>query len=113
MKEEVRRWLKTEDMLMQQLKRFKHDLGKKINVEKMILFGSRAKGNANRTSDVDILLISKDFTGKKYFRRSPELYMLWDYDCDVDILCLTKEELKKKQGQISIISQAVKEGILI
>ncbi len=39
--------------------------------------------------------------------------MLWDYDFDIDILCLTPEELKEKQQQIGIIREAMKEGIEI
>ncbi|MEA3378878.1 MAG: hypothetical protein U9Q69_04530 [Nanoarchaeota archaeon] len=57
--------------------------------------------------------LKKDFKGKKYFKRSPELYLLWDYNYDVDILCLTPQEFKKKQKEIGIIQEAKKQGIRI
>lgn len=95
------------------LKKFKADLNKKIKVEQLILFGSQATGNAKKTSDVDLLLISKDFKGKKYFKRSPDLYLMWDYNYNVDILCLTPQELRKKQKEIGIINEAIKQGIII
>tara|TARA_Y100000031_G_scaffold138380_1_gene164235 strand:+ start:260 stop:580 length:321 start_codon:yes stop_codon:yes gene_type:complete len=104
---------KKKDKLKYILKEFKREVNKKIKIEKLIFFGSRATKKSKKESDIDILLISKSFKGKKYFKRSPEFYLMWDYPYDVDILCLTPEELAKKQKQAGIIQQAVKEGILI
>jgi predicted nucleotidyltransferase len=104
---------KEEDKIMRLLKKFKNDISKKIKLEQFILFGSRASGEPKEYSDIDLLLISKDFQGQKYHKRSPRLYLLWDYDYDIDILCLTPDELKKKQKQIGIIREAVNKGILI
>lgn len=99
--------------LVKELKKFKKNINKNIQIDKLIFFGSRALGKQKKASDVDILLISKDFKGKKYFKRSPPFYLMWDYSYDVDILCLTPNELAKKQKQIGLIRQAVKEGIEI
>jgi len=104
---------KEEDKVMKLIKKFKNDISKKINIERLILFGSRASGTAKKTSDIDLLLISKDFSGEKYYKRPPELYLLWKYDYDIDLLCLTPAELKKKEKQIGIIKEAVNKGILI
>lgn len=41
----------------------------KIPIEKIILFGSYAKGNAKRHSDVDIAVISPVFKGMNEFER--------------------------------------------
>ncbi len=95
------------------LKEFKKNVNAEIEIDKMILFGSRAKGKARKTSDVDILLISRDFKGKKYFKRSPVFYRMWNYTYDVDIICLTPEEFEKKKEQISIIQEAARDGIEI
>ena len=95
------------------LKEFKQDANKRIKVDKLIFFGSRAKGKWKKTSDIDLLLISRDFKGKKYFKRSPPFYLMWNYQYDVDIICLTPQEFAKKQKEISIIHQAAKEGIEI
>jgi len=40
---------------------------KRINLDKIIFFGSKAKGVENERSDVDLLLISEDLEGKKIF----------------------------------------------
>jgi hypothetical protein len=39
--------------------------------------------------------------------------MLWDYDADVDLICLTPKELSERKTQIGLIQRAVKEGIEI
>ena len=38
---------------------------------------------------------------------------MWGYDYDVDIICLTPQELDKKKKEIGIIKEAVREGIEI
>lgn len=81
--------------------------------EKIILFGSRARGDYTRKSDVDLIIVSKEFENMKYFKRSPKLYLLWDYPYEVDIVCLTPRELNTKKKQIGIIKTAVEEGIEI
>lgn len=93
------------------LEKFKKKISSKINLDRFILFGSRATGDGNENSDVDLLLVSNDFKKKKYFERAPEIYLMWDYDYDVDILCLTPDELDKKSKEIGVISQAIKEGV--
>ena len=40
-----------------------------VHLEKAILFGSYAKGTAGKWSDIDIALVSKDFTGVAFFDR--------------------------------------------
>ena len=47
----------------------------KYRVEKAFLYGSYAKGNYHRDSDIDIVVISKDFTGNR-FRDSLRLLKL-------------------------------------
>lgn len=105
--------VKEKDKLIKLLKKFKSDVNEKIKVDKLILFGSRAKKKAKKDSDVDLLFVSNSFKGKKYFKRSPNLYLMWNYNYDVDIICLTPAELSKKRKEIGIINQALKEGIEI
>jgi len=99
--------------IIKTLEKFKKEVSKIIKLDKIILFGSRAKGKAKKTSDVDLLIISKDFEGKKYFRRSPQFYLMWKSEYDADILCLTPTELEEKEKKIGIIKEAIKEGIEI
>lgn len=42
---------------------------KNIKVEKVYLFGSRARGTAGEDSDIDIAIVSKDFSGDRFIDR--------------------------------------------
>ena len=39
------------------------------------------------------------------------MYDYWNLDYPVDFLCYTPEEFEKKKKEISIVKEAVKEGI--
>jgi uncharacterized protein len=40
-----------------------------INIEKAFLFGSYARKNASEDSDIDIALVSADFSGSRFYDR--------------------------------------------
>ncbi len=46
---------------------------KKISIDKIVLFGSQIMGTANKESDIDLLLVSKDFANKSYSQRIKKL----------------------------------------
>ncbi len=79
---------------------------------KIILFGSRARKNALKTSDYDFIVVSKSFKNVPFFERPVLLYTLWDGG-GIDLLCYTPEEFEKKKKQISVVREAVREGIEI
>ena len=95
------------------LKQFKERLSKDIPIEKMYLFGSRASGNFHRWSDFDLLIVSSGFRGKKFRYRPLGFWRYWTIDYPVDFLCYTPEEFNKLKKQITIVREAVKEGIEI
>lgn len=92
------------------MKKFRKNLEKDFFIDRIILFGSRATGEAGRDSDVDLIIISKDFEGKDHFERSAKMYDYWDSELPVDFLCYTPEEFKKLDKQVSIVSKARKSG---
>lgn len=95
--------------LIKELKGFK--IGN--NIEDMYLFGSQVTGKKHKWSDVDLIIVSKRFRGKGILDRAPPLYMNWGLKYPVDILCYTPEEFNKLKKQVSIVSEAVKNGIRI
>ena len=99
--------------LITALREFIKKIEKKIKVEQVILFGSHARGNARRTSDIDIIIVSPDFANIKSFKRAPQLYLIWDQPYDIDIICLTPQELQKKQHEIGVIRDALSDGVLL
>ena len=95
--------------LIKQLKEFK----KQNKVEKMYFFGSMAHGKSHKYSDIDLIVVSKKFTGKGLLNRAPSLYMNWNLNYPVDFLCYTPEEFNKLKKQVTIVREAVKDGIEI
>jgi predicted nucleotidyltransferase len=98
---------KEAERIIQKIKEFK----KKIGVEKIIIFGSFARGEFKEDSDIDLILIGKKFRGKDPFKRSKGLWLKWDLGLPVDFLCYTPEEFEELKKKVSIVSEAVREGI--
>ena len=83
---------------------------------KIILFGSRARGDELKNSDIDLIIVSRTFEGMHFTDRvSLILRILWKTktlpSIDMDILCYTPEELRKKSKEISIVKEALRYGI--
>ena len=84
-----------------------------IEPDKIILFGSQAKGTASIDSDYDILIIKKEIPN--YFDLLKRLYRnMLTLDAKVDFILKTSEEVEKsKQKFISVTKEALNEGIVI
>jgi len=97
--------------LMDGLRAFKKVLSAVLPVERMIFFGSRAEGRANKWSDIDLIVVSKDFRGKRPLERGLELYEKWNMDYPVDFICYTPEEFEKAKKLTGLVSHALKHGL--
>jgi len=42
---------------------------KGINIDKIVIFGSFIKGKLRKDSDIDVIIVSRDFRGKSIFER--------------------------------------------
>ncbi len=86
----------------------------KYEITQAILFGSRARGDYLADSDYDIVLVSPDFQGIFFSQRSALMYDFWTHwPLDIEPLCYTPEEFEKKKTQIGIVSEAVREGVVL
>jgi len=101
------------ESLIKRLSAFKARLSEKMPVEKMIFFGSHARGRAHKWSDVDLIVISKKFRGKRFRYRPLGFHRLWDIRYPVDFLCYTPEEFRKRRKEVTILREAEREGIEI
>lgn len=81
-----------------------------INAERVILFGSYARGDATEQSDVDLMIIAKSNLPR--FKRSRELYkLLRPHPFAMDIVVYTPHEVEKgKKTKVSFVSTVLKEG---
>lgn len=86
------------------------ELKKKNQIEKMLLFGSRARGEELLNSDVDVIAISKKFYGVPFRKRPDKFLDAWRLPVDLEILCYSPEELERKKKEIGLVREALKQG---
>ena len=81
--------------------------------DKIILFGSRARGTARPESDVDLLVVA-DSTQPR-FKRAARLYgALSDLPVPMDILVFTPQEVREWSAvRQAFVTTAVREGKLL
>jgi hypothetical protein len=97
------------EKIKEEIKKFKE----KIGADKLIIFGSFARGNFNEHSDIDVLIVSKKFRGKRFYDRLKGLWLKWPLDLPADFICYTPEEFEKLKKEVSIVSEAIGEGVEI
>ena len=102
--------------VIEAIKFMEHCLEKKgLNISKVVLFGSHAKGKATEESDIDIVIVSKDFEDKDIFERAQltkeaEILTIKKYMVPFDIITLTPEEF---ESETSLISDYAKNGEIV
>ena len=94
------------------LREFRRRVAEKYGVERMILFGSQVAGKGRKDSDIDLLVVS---TRKSKLKLLSQLYHEWhivqQIGYPVDFLCYTPEEFEVLRNRITIVREAVKEGL--
>ena len=86
-----------------------------LTISKIILFGSQAKGRATEESDVDIVIISEDFSNKDIFERAiltkeAEIMTIKKFMMPLDIITMTPKEF---ESGTSIISDFARDGEVV
>jgi predicted nucleotidyltransferase len=79
----------------------------------VIAFGSRARGDALTTSDLDLIVVSPWFASMPFLRRAGAILELLDYPGGLELLCYTPEEFEQKRQEFGIVRVAVAEGIAL
>lgn len=102
---------KKEDIKL--VEEFKRKLTKKISVMKLILFGSRVSGKSNKHSDFDLIIVSSKFNNLNFVERGSKMYDYWDFNYPVDFICYNPEEFNRLKNRISIVKEAIENGIEI
>ena len=93
---------------------FRKAVQNKFSPCRIILFGSRAKKTAKKSSDYDFLLVSQKFQKIEWEERSAKAYRLKrNIPAAMDIICLTPQEFEEKKKHIGVVQEAAKEGIEI
>lgn len=79
-----------------------------FNPEKIILFGSLARGTWDEASDIDLIIVYQ--TTKSFMDRLKDLYLSWNIPKAVDILAYTPEEFARLLNESSFVEDAVRDG---
>lgn len=94
---------------------FEHDhlprLRERFAPLRVIVFGSRARGEALSSSDLDLILVSPRFASVPFLKRPAEVLEALDYAGGLELLCYTPEEFERKREELGIVRVAVNEGI--
>lgn len=85
----------------------------KFRPSTVLVFGSRARGDALTHSDLDVLIVSSAFEGVRWLDRAVRVYGACDVHLDVELLCYTPEEYARKVGELGIVRTATEEGVAI
>jgi predicted nucleotidyltransferase len=86
-----------------------------VHINDVILFGSFSTGTATPKSDIDIAIISKDFTCRDIFERAlmtkdAEITTVRKFKVALDFLTLTPEEFR---DPMSLISGTLRKEIVV
>jgi len=95
------------DAIEQALRRIRDYATRNRQVEKVIQFGSTARGRMDALSDLDILVIME--SDKDFYLRNINMRMQIQAPVDVDIICLTPDELEKNRHR-PFFRHVMKEG---
>ncbi|MFH1751503.1 MAG: nucleotidyltransferase domain-containing protein, partial [archaeon] len=78
------------------VKEFIKKVKNKFKVEKLLLFGSRARNDYLNNSDYDFLIVSRDFEKVHFLDRISLVLKKTMPDFGIDVLCYTPKEFEKK-----------------
>ncbi len=80
---------------------------------RVIAFGSRVRGDALSTSDLDLILVSPWFASLSFLRRPVAVLELLAYPGGLEMLCYTPEEFEQKRQELGIVRVALEQGVTL
>ncbi len=94
------------------VKRFINLIIRKFNIKKIIIFGSFARGNYHKGSDLDLVIVGE--FKERFIDRIGKIIELNDSDLEINAMVYTEEEFQKMiKERRSFIEQALEEGIVV
>ncbi|MBN1459681.1 MAG: nucleotidyltransferase domain-containing protein [Armatimonadetes bacterium] len=85
-----------------------------VRVERLVLFGSRARGRADDESDIDLAVVSSDFRNKDIFERVEltrvaEMETVFKFHVPLDLILMTPEEFASRSSSIAAVAREGKD----
>ena len=81
-----------------------------VKVEFAILFGSTIYGERLRDSDIDLIIVSKDFEGMPFEKRMLILQKHWKHDVMLEAFGFTPKEFEKLKNKSIVVQEAFVKG---
>lgn len=83
-----------------------------VRVESIALFGSALNGKMDIDSDIDMIIVSSDFTGLDIIDRAkltmkPEIETMKKYKVPMDIINLTPDEYQESSNKLFYQSKVI------
>jgi len=93
-------------------KRFINLIIKKFNLKKIIIFGSFARGDYHKGSDLDLIIVGE--FKERFIDRIGKIIELNDSDLEIEAMVYTEEEFQRMiQERRPFIEQVLEEGIVV
>ena len=94
------------------VKRFINLIIKKFDVKKIIIFGSFARGDYHKGSDLDLIIVGE--FKERFIDRIGKIIELNDSDLEIEAMVYTEEEFQKMiKERRPFIEQVLDEGIVV
>ncbi len=96
------------------LLRFAERLRSELGAERVLLFGSHARGTAYWDSDYDLIVVAQRFESVSRFERPIGLRQLFyevGGNAPMDLICVTPEEFEQARQRIGLISAVLPEAV--
>ena len=94
------------------VKRFINLIIEKFNLKKIIIFGSFARGDYHKGSDLDLVIVGE--FKERFIDRIGKIIELNDSDLEIEAMVYTEEEFQKMiQERRPFIEQVLEEGIVV
>lgn len=77
----------------------------------VLVFGSRARGDALKHSDLDVLIVAEAFREIPWLDRPVSVHRECDIRFGVELLCYTPEEYARKREELGIVRAVSAEGV--
>ncbi len=104
---------KVNSKTINEIKRFKDRVEGRYGIERMIFFGSSAVGAARPDSDIDLIIVVKKPIRKLVSKLLLEWHVSQGIKQPIDFIDYTEQEFIKASKGVTLVSQALKEGIEI
>ena len=96
-----------------EIKRFKIKVEGRYGIARMIFFGSSARGETRPDSDIDLIVVVKKPVRKLVSKLLLEWHISQGIKQPIDFIDYTEQEFNKASKGVTLVSQALKEGIEI